>query len=113
MAPPSSPPPGPALHPYPPCLEEGLLASELSSFHFHHTNPDRPDRPKLLLFFVTINHISMLKEDMPQESMSYIKGVFLLVIPKKLKYEKVLKYGTGHPENFQQGDFFDWSYKIV
>ena len=25
---------------------------------------------------------------------------FLLVIPKKLKYEKILKYGTGHLENF-------------
>ena len=40
---------------------------------------------------------------MPQESMSYIKGVFLLVIPKKLKYEKVLKYGTGHHEIFLTG----------
>ena len=29
-----------------------------------------------------------------------IQGVFWLVIPKKLKYEKILKYGTGHLEKF-------------
>ena len=36
-----------------------------------------------------------------------IQGVFFwLVIPKKLKYEKIFKYGTGHLENFRSPSTF-------
>ena len=39
-------------------------------------------------------------QKLPKKNQLIYRVFFWLVIPKKLKYEKIFKYGTGHLENF-------------